>query len=237
MDRQDIVLLAAQNVLEQLHSSQEGLSQREGEKRRVTYGFNVLKKSHMTALRTLGRQLKSSLIYLLVVASGLCFFLDDITDGIIITVILLINTLLGFVQEYQSEKAVEKLSKLIKKHILVKRDGKWLLLDDYLLVPGDIILLKEGDIVPADCKLLSAENLQVNESQLTGEAVPVAKYVWDEKRNNLEGGYACLLFTGSVIEKGESTAVVYATGNTTELGKIVSLSVSTPKITRYEKSL
>ena len=237
MDRQDIVLLSAQNVLEQLHSSEEGLCQSEVEKRRVTYGFNVLKRSHTMALRTLIRQVKSPLIYLLVVASILCFFLNDITDGIIIAVILLINTLLGFVQEYQSEKAVEKLSKLIKKQILVKRDGKWLLLDEYLLVPGDIILLKEGDIVLADCKLLSAENLQVNESQLTGEAVPIAKYVWDEKRNNLKSSNASILFAGSVIEKGESTAIVYAIGNTTELGKIASLSMSTPKITRYEKSL
>lgn len=237
MDRQDSALLSAQTVLEQLHSSEEGLCQSEVEKRRLTYGFNVLKKSHTRALQILGRQLKSPLIYLLVVASVLCFFLTDITGGIIITVILLVNTLLGFVQEFQSEKAVDKLSKFLKKHILVKRDGKILLLDDYLLVPGDIVLLREGDIVPTDCKLLSAENLQVNESQLTGESVPVAKYVWDEKRNTPKGSDGSLLFAGSVIEKGECTAVVYTIGNMTELGKIASLSVSTPEITRYEKSL
>jgi P-type Mg2+ transporter len=92
-------------------------------------------------------------------------------------------------------------------------------------------------IVPADCKLLTADNLQVDESQLTGESVPVAKYVQSEKGNKLDSPNATVLFTGSVIEKGVADAVVYAIGNETELGKIASLSTKTRKITQYEKSL
>jgi Mg2+-importing ATPase len=237
MERQDLLLLPATNVPAHLHSSEEGLHQSEADARRVTYGPNELKKSKNTALRILGRQLKSSLIYLLVFASVLCFFLKDISDGVIIAVILLINTCLGFFQEYKSERAVEKLSTLIRKRVLVKRDGKLLLLDEALLVPGDVILLKEGDVIPADCKLLSAENLQVNESQLTGEAVPVAKYIRAEQENDPTNTNASVLFTGSVIEKGEAMAVVCATGNATELGIIASLSTSTRKVTQYEQSL
>jgi magnesium-transporting ATPase (P-type) len=99
MERQDLLLLQATNVLAHLHSSEEGLRQSEADARRVTYGLNVLKKSKNTALRILGRQLKSSLIYLLMFASALCFFLKDISDGVIIAVILLINTCLGFFKE------------------------------------------------------------------------------------------------------------------------------------------
>lgn len=237
MDKQNFSLLPEQNVLELLHSSEVGLSQNEADRRRATYGLNVLEKSKNTAIRILGRQLKSSLVYLLAFASVFSFFLQDFSDGTIIAVILLINTLLGFFQEYRSEQAVEKLSQFISKQILVKRDGKTILIDESLLVPGDVIHLKEGDIVPADCKLLTADNLQVDESQLTGESVPVAKYVQSEKGNKLDTPNATVVFTGSVIEKGVADAVVYAIGNETELGKIASLSTKTRKITQYEKSL
>jgi magnesium-transporting ATPase (P-type) len=100
---------------------------------------------------------KSSLVYLLFIASAFSFFLQDLSDGTIIAVILLINTLLGFFQEYRAEKTVEKLEHCIRKQTLVKRDGQTILMDESLLVPGDVIHLREGDIVPADCKLLTAE--------------------------------------------------------------------------------
>src|SRR5215470_6208906 len=193
MNQQNVLLLPEQKVLEQLHSSEEGLSQDEADKRRAEYGPNVLEKSKNTAIRILGRQVKSSLVYLLAFASVFSFALGDISDGIIIAVILLINTLLGFFQEYRSEQAVEQLSKFLSKQILVKRDGKLILLDEALLVPGDVIHLEEGDIVPADCKLLIAENLQVNESQLTGESVPVAKSVQSVNGHNSTSGDASAL--------------------------------------------
>ncbi len=175
MEKQAVASLSGQQVLAQLHASLEGLSSSDAEARRATSGPNVLTKSKHTALGILGRQLKSSLIYLLAFASIFSFVLGDLSDGIIIAVILVINTSLGFVQEYRSERAVEQLSTFISKKVSVKRDGKTVQLDEALLVPGDIIYLKEGDIVPADCKLLSAENLQANESQLTGNRCPSPK--------------------------------------------------------------
>ena len=237
MDKQAIAVLPAQEALEQLHTSPEGLSSSEAERRRATSGLNVLTKSKHTALDVLVRQLKSSLIYLLAFASIFSFALGDLSDGIIIAVILVINTSLGFFQEYRSERAVEKLSSFISKKVSVKRDGKIVQLDEALLVPGDIVFLKEGDIVPADCKLLEAGNLQANEAQLTGESVPVTKAVQAGAGQATTSDDATLLFTGSVIEKGEATAVVYATGDTTELGKIAALSTRTRKVTQYEKSL
>jgi len=237
MNVQDIGLLPQKSLLGQLRTSEEGLSQREADARRATYGSNVLRKNQHSALRILGRQFKSSLIYLLAFASVFSFSLGDSSDGIIIAIILLINTLLGFFQEYRSEQAIEKLSQFISKKISVKRDGKTVLLDEALLVPGDVILLQEGDIVPADCKLLLSDDLQVNESQLTGESVPVAKYAQAEQGQHATDSHASVLFTGSVIEKGKATAVVYAIGNATELGKIASLSTSTRKVTQYEQSL
>ena len=237
MQTRNILSQPEQDVLQELHSSLAGLSQQEADARWTIYGPNVLERGKNTAIRILGRQVKSALVYLLVFACVFCFVLQDISDGAIIAVILVMNTALGFLQEYRSEKAVEKLSKLISKQVLVKRDGKFVLLDESLLVPGDVIHVKEGDIVPADCKLLLADNLQVNESQLTGEAVPVAKYVQSERKDTEVDRNSSVLFTGSLLEKGEATAVVYSTGDATELGKIASLSTRTRKITQYEKSL
>lgn len=226
------------DVLEGLRSSREGLSQHEADERRATYGSNLFERSQPTALRILGRQVKSSLVYLLFIADLFCFLLRDISDGIIIAILLVINATLGFLQEYRSEKAVAKLSTYLRRQVLVKRDAQFVWVAEALLVPGDIIHLQEGDIVPADCKLLSAENLQVNESQLTGEAVPVTKTVQPSPGNDRDKeGKHSLLFAGSVLEKGEALAVVYAIGPATELGTIASLSTRTQKVTRYERSL
>ncbi|MGD0318537.1 MAG: cation-transporting P-type ATPase [Nitrososphaerales archaeon] len=237
MDKEAIAALPAQQVLEQLHTSLEGLTQSEAASHRETSGLNVLTKSKHTALDVLGRQLKSSLIYLLALASIVSFALGDLSDGIIIAIILVINAILGFVLEYRSEQAVEKLSTFISKQVSAKRDGRTVELDQAQLVPGDIILLEEGDVVSADCKLLVAEDLQANESQLTGESVPVTKTIQVGAAQHTASGDASLLFTGSVIEKGKATAVVYAIGDATELGKIASLSTRTHKVTQYEKSL
>ena len=237
MDKQTIATLPPQQALEQLHASPEGLSSSEVEKRRTISGPNTLTKSKHTALKVLLRQLKSSLIYLLAFASVFSFVLGDFSDGIIIAVILVINTSLGFVQEYRSERAIDSLSTFISKKVATRRDGKTVQLDEALLVPGDIIFLEEGDIVPADCKLLSAENLKANESQLTGESVPVMKAAQAGARPQASDGDASLLFTGSVIERGEASAVVYAIGDNTELGKIAALSTHVRKVTQYEKAL
>lgn len=212
-------------IFELLQSSEKGLSQKTAEKRLVLYGQNTLKKYSVSVWEVLFRQLKNSLIYLLIVASVLSFWVNDYSDATIILAILLINTSLGFFQEYKSEKIIEKLSRFITMQVRVRRDDNVSLVDQTQLVPGDIIIVHEGDIVPADMKLLEATNLQVNESQLTGESVPIIKNSKD------------ILFTGSVIEKGMAIGIIYATGENTEYGTIAVLSRETKKQTQYVKSL
>ncbi len=220
-------------LMARLQTSREGLSQKEAERRLLGQGPNVVGKKTANAPLVLGRQLKSSLVYLLVIASLISYGISDYTDGTVILVILLINTSLGFYQEYKSEKIIEKLSRLITKQVRLKRDGKMMLLDESRIVPGDVLTVREGDIVPADMRLLEVDYLQVNESQLTGESAPIGKQV--STASGATPG-ACL-YAGSSIEKGVGTGVVYATGKDTELGTIAKLSTETKKQTQYEKSV
>jgi P-type Mg2+ transporter len=204
---------------------EKGLSQSEAEKRLLTYGPNTLRKSRVSAWKVFFRQLKSSLIYLLVAASLLSYWIGDGSDALIIFIILSINTSLAFFQEYKSEKSIEKLSSLITMQVRVYRDGDLVLLDQSKLVPGDVVVVHEGDIAPADIKLLQVDHLEVSEAQLTGESLPQIKQQND------------LLLTGSVIEKGVGVGAVFATGEKTGFGKIAVLSRETKKETQYEKSL
>lgn len=216
-------------LMSSLGTSSSGLSANEASRRLVQYGRNLLKsESKRSVLNLLGKQFKSSLVYLLLLASLLSFALRDVNDGIVITVILVINAGLGFYQEFKSEKAVEKLQKLVSKESLVVRDGVQTLVAESSIVPGDIVILREGDIVPADIRLLTVDDLTVNESQLTGESAPVVKKV-DGKHN--------IVYAASTIEEGEAKGIVYATANKTELGKIAHLSSTTKRVTQFEQSL
>jgi Mg2+-importing ATPase len=232
MLKKDVLSLDLSTLVEKLGSSKDGLTQKQAMAYLAEHGANQIKKKSVGPLTVLGHQFQSSLIYLLIVAGLICYGIKDYSDGTVILVILLINTFLGFFQEYRSEKIVEKLSQFISKQVRIKRDGQFLLLDESQVVPGDVIMVREGDIAPADMRLIDAEDLQVNESQLTGESVPITKIPSDgAKISN------ALVFTGSVIEKGEGVGIVYATGNETELGTIAKLSTETKKETQYERSL
>ena len=232
MHKDETLKLGWENFLAKLHTSTNGLTENEVKKRLFEYGPNVLKKNNISTLRVFARQFKSSLIYILIVASLIAFLIKDYSDGIIIIVILAINTTLGFWQEYKSEKTIEKLYKFIKNEVCVRRNGEVIRLDDDSIVPGDVVLIREGDIVPADIRLFEADDLQLNESQITGESLPVFKYV--SKDNISEED---LLFTGSVVERGGGVGVVYATGEATLLGGVAVLSSRTEKHTQFEKSL
>jgi Mg2+-importing ATPase len=227
--KSDIQKLTTDELFNNLKTSKDGLSAGEAKLRLDKYGSNILKnESKATILKLLLGQFKSALIYLLVLASLLSFILGDLSDAFIILAILIINTSLGFYQQYRSENAVAKLQKLVSKEALVKRDGKETLIVEHLIVPGDIVILREGDVVPADVKLIHTDDLSVNESQLTGESAPVGKSI---------SGANSLVYAGSIVERGEGEGVVYATAKNTEIGKIAHLSSSTIRTTQYEKSL
>ena len=215
--------------LAELGTSSEGLTDAEAYSRINEFGPNTLvEKAHFTGWKLLLKQFKSALIYLLVIACLLALLLHDLSDAIVIAVILVINTGMGFFQEFRSAKAVSNLERLVSRQVLVLRDHNEVLLDEKQLVPGDVIILKEGDTVPADAQLIKATNLVVNESALSGESAGVGK--------SLKVG-ANLVFAGTNIEQGEARAVIYATGTKTRLGSIAGLTANTNRITQYEKSL
>ncbi len=225
---------APANLLSKLESSDTGLTVAQVAERKATYGPNTLTKDHATALRVFLRQFESPLVYFLTLAAGLSYATRDVADGSIIVAILLVNAVLGFSQEYRSERAVEKLASLISNKVSVKRAGSVESVDESELVPGDVVLMKEGDVVPADMKLLAAQDVEVDESQITGESAAVAKAV---QVGDAEAGDGSLLFTGSVVDSGELTGVVYATGNATSLGSIAAMSRGVHKVTQYAKSM
>jgi P-type Mg2+ transporter len=237
MDKTKVLTLTQQELLNALQTSTDGLSQQEATKRLAEYGKNQLTKTGHYALLVFVRQLQSSLVYLLVAACVISVWLQNYTDAMLIAIILFINTSLGFFQEYRSERIVEKLSKFISKQVLVKRDGKIFLVDETDIVPGDVVIVREGDIAVADMRLIDVDSLQVNESQLTGESVPITKQVFDKPSDDSARQNLSLVYAGTIIEKGEGIGVVYAAANDTELGVIASLSTDIKKETQYEKSL
>lgn len=230
ISQKEILPLSDSELFKTLSTSIDGLSEVEAKKRLLEYGPNKLTDHQLNVLVVFGRQFKTSLVYLLIIASLISLWLKDYLNSSIIAIILIINTFLGFYQEYKSEKIVEKLSKIIKRQVVVKRDGRNLLIDELDIVPGDLMTIRKGDIVTADLRLIESTDLEIDESQLTGESLPVLK-------KSSESDAARLVFSGSTIEKGEGLGIVYATGNNTELGLIAVLSETTKKETPYEKSI
>lgn len=229
MNKDKVQKQTTEELISSLKTSADGLSEQEAKTRLESYGLNVLKnESKTTIIKLILGQFKSSLIFLLIVASLLSFILHDFGDGFIILAILIVNTGLGFYQQYRSENAVVKLQRLVSKEALVRRDGKEILIPEQYIVPGDVVILREGDIVPADIKLIRVDDLSVNESQITGESVPVAK---------ARSGTNSLVYAGSTVEQGEAEGIVYATSKNTQIGKIAHLSSTTQRKTQYEKSV
>ncbi len=211
--------------------SLNGLNEDEVLAREEKYGFNEFTAAKNSAFKIFLRQFKNSIIYLLIIAAFIAFALGDFTDGCAITIILLINAALGFSQEFRSERTAEKLSKLIGHHVMVIRNGAETIINKREVVPEDIVVLKEGDIVPADCLVLEANNLFVDESQLTGESEEVAKSPGEGKDRKSQ------IFSGSIVKRGKAVVQVFATGEKSELGKIATLAIDTKESTKYEQSL
>ena len=229
MNRDSVSKQTTEELIQSLKSSTNGLSDQEAKTRLNSHGLNILKnESRSTIAKLILGQFKSALIFLLVVASLLSFVLGDYGDGVVILAILIINTGLGFYQQYRSENAVVKLQKLVSKEALVRRDGEEVLIAEQYIVPGDIVILREGDIVPADIKLIRIDDLSVNESLISGESAPVVK---------ARSGPNSLVFAGSTVERGEAEGIVYATAKDTQIGKIAHLSSTTIRKTQYEKSV
>ena len=234
LDSQHIQSLSASQALLALHSAKSGLSDDEAARRLAAFGANELAAARgRTWPQILARQFLHFFSLLLFLAAALCLLADRLHPGESMFVlgwalagVALLNGLFSFFQEYRAERAMEALRRLLPHQVQVLRNGIGRLTPAQEVVPGDILLVKSGDRVPADARLLEANGLQASHAPLTGESRPI----WlAAERLAREGASepSNLLLAGCVILRGEGTAVVYATGRDTQFGRIARLSVET----------
>lgn len=215
----------AEAVVRSLKTKKSGLSTAEANERLASFGKNKLKKINKDpAWLKFLRQFKDLMIILLVVSALLALYLRDIRTGIVLLVIILINTIIGFSQEYKAERLMESLDRLIEPNAHVYRDGELRTIAAELLVPGDVIFVSEGDAVPADARIIEEAELATNDFALTGESNPSRKFIHAIKGSVEIGNRRNMVFMGTTVASGNAHAVVTATGMHTELGRIASLS-------------
>jgi Ca2+-transporting ATPase len=213
-------------------SADQGLSSVQIGQRHTEFGPNELRKTQPTTLLTIClRQFKSPLICLLIVACLIAFGIGEKIDALVILTVLLINAFIGTYQEKRAEVSLEALRRLTNTQSRVIRDGIEEVLDSTFLVPGDILLLNEGDAVGADARILHSTSLSVSEASLTGESMPVSKMDTLLADSTPLADRKNMLNAGTYITKGKGTAVVVAIGQQTEIGQIADLTQSTQKIT------
>jgi Ca2+-transporting ATPase len=232
--------LDAKSVIEKLGSNVEyGLDKKEVIKRFTTFGKNLIpKKGPKKRYLIFFDQFKDPIIYILAVATLLAFLFRNWLEGIAILIVILITVMIGFFMELQAIRSLKKLRKLGQTASRVLRNGKVRKIRASSLVPGDIILLETGDIVTADARLITVDNLEVKEATLTGESTPMAKHTKVIAVNTSIFEQANMVFKGTMVVKGIAKAIVVATGIDTELGKIQQMGMQTKKShTPLEKKL
>jgi len=215
--------LKIEEVLERLGAGPEGLSEAEARRRLEEYGPNELRERRVNPLLMFLRQFANFLVYILLAATLLSILLGEYVDAALILSIVVLMGFAGFLQEYKAEEAIRALKEMVAPQAKVVRDGRVRVIHARELVPGDVVLLEEGDRVPADIRLLEAEELEVDESPLTGESVPVEKSHLTVlppqtpiyERSNM-------VYAGTYVVRGRGRGVVVATGMNTELGKIAA---------------
>ena len=208
-----------------------GLSAKEAQARISKYGPNILKTSGgKSILVILLSQFTSFLIIILFAASAISFSLGETIDAILIMAIVFLNGIVGFIQEYRVERTIEHLKKLVSTDVTVYRDGSLQKIPSSQLIPGDLIVLEEGQKVPADIRISEAYNLEVNEASLTGESTPVLKNPNPLKGEVILAERANCLFSGTTIAAGKGIGIVAATGMNTEIGKIAHLVFEEPEV-------
>jgi Ca2+-transporting ATPase len=233
-------------ILEQFDTTADGLSISDAQKRLTEFGFNELEEKKKTPFWLLFLdQFKDFMILVLLAAAVVAGILGDITDTIIILIIVVLNAIIGFVQEYRAEKAMEALKKMTVTQTQVLRDGQPVVISSSQLVPGDVVIIEAGNVVPADLRLMETHSLRIDESSLTGESVAIDKNCIELNEENITlGDQFNMAFKGTLVSNGRSKGVVVATGMNTELGKIASLlqesKVKTPlqqRIIQFGKKL
>jgi len=217
--------MPVEEVISSLTSTPKGLAADEAARRLAQYGPNELQAAHRTSpWALLIDQFKNVLVIILLAATGLSAFLGHGLEAIVIAVIVLFAVLLGFIQEFRAERAIEALRQMAAPTAAVLRDGNELEIPARDLVPGDVIFLRAGDKIPADARLIESVNLQIDEAALTGESMPVEKHsaVIDEVELAV-GDRKNMAYAGTAATYGRGRALVVSTGMSTEFGKIAQM--------------
>lgn len=215
--------LETSEVFSRLDTGVKGLSREEARRRLEKHGFNeFVAAKRDSVLKIFLRQFRSVLIIILLGATALSLVVGELVDSVVILAIVIASTVLGFSQEYRAERALEALKKMLRPMATVIRNGEETAIPAREIVPGDIIVLREGDKVSADARLVEAIMLQVNEAPLTGESVPVVKEIVALSRDVFLSDRKNMAFSGTEVTYGKGKAVVVATGMNTEFGKIAA---------------
>ena len=233
--------LDSQTVLEELGGSEDGLTETGAAGRLGEYGQNVIPSiKRRSPWARLFAQFHNVLIYVLLVAAAVTAMLGHFIDSGVITAVVIINGLIGFIQEGKAEKAIDAVRNMLSAQATVIREGRRYQTAAENLVPGDIVFVQSGDRLPADLRLLRIKELRIDEAVLTGESLPVAKDVANVADNAALGDRRCIAYSGTFVTYGQGTGIVVETGAQTQIGRISSMlagvSVLTTPLTRQLSS-
>jgi Ca2+-transporting ATPase len=218
-------VLTADEVAQRLETTSNGMSPEQAAKRLAHYGANEIKeKRARSSWRMLLDQFSDFMIIVLIIAAVISGIVGDIEDTVAIIVIVILNAVIGFVQEYRAERAMAALKRMAEAGAHVLRDGHPKIINASELVPGDVVLLEAGNVVPADLRIIETARLKIDESALTGESVAVEKQTGALSSAALPlGDKTCLAYKGTIVTYGRARGMVVATGMDSELGKIAAL--------------
>jgi H+-transporting ATPase len=225
MDSEEIKKIEVSELLQKLSSTKDGLSISEAKKRIQQYGLNEIPEKKVNPIVKFLRYFWGPIPWMIEAAVAMSAVINHWEDFFIILTLLMINAVVGFWQEYKADNAIELLKQKLALNARVLRDGKWIQVAAKELVPGDIVRVRLGDIVPADIKLMDGDYLSIDESALTGESLPVEKHVSD------------VAYAGSIIRQGEMDAVVASTGITTYFGKTTKLVEEAKTQSHFQKAI
>ncbi len=212
---------SVEKTIKKLLTEKGGLSKEESEKRLSDFGNNEIKgKEGISPFFIFVKQFNSVLIYILIIAAVIAWFYGKIIDVYVIIAVILLNSIMGFVQEYRAEKAIQSLKKIIVPTAKVYRNGTLEKIDAKKLVPGDVISLEEGDRIPADARIIEVRDFRTIEASLTGESTPVGKNTEKIEVNTSVGDRKNMVWMGTFAAGGRAKAIVTGTGNNTILGEI-----------------
>ena len=214
-------------TLKELDSSLHGLHPSEANRRLVTYGANTIRIKGEPLWRKLIEPFANIFMLVLFVAAALSILHNTIIDAVIIIGIMMISAIIYYVQRFSTDRVLRSLQKHTAQSVSVMRDGKVRTVDSLKLVPGDIIMLGEGEKVPADARLIDGSGVRIDEALLTGESEAITKTTEALRGEKQIYEQSNLLFQGSFVVSGEATAVVIGTGNDTEFGRLAALSEQT----------